>query len=283
MPRLDRYSRPIWNRVLRTNTQFIPLDLLEWCEDPIPYPLIQNDKALFFNNSFWDCAIADRTGLRRENADAKAIQLAWEFVNSSDKNLFVALLDIDALGHLYGNPSNELIKASIRAIEAFHAFVQELDERDELGAAFLLSDHGMSNVKKIIELGIEYRIPKCGETWMCYYDSLYFKAWSEDYKIINDIKQELEGLPGKILSKERRIELGVTSKLFGEILFVLDEGYAFAPNFFGRGVAKAYHGYVDYGDMQQGIFVSNVELDLADTVRPLEVYDQLVGSFSEAN
>lgn len=279
-PRLDRYLRPVWNYLLKSNTQFIPLDLIDWYDESIPYPLIQNDKALFFNNSGWDCAIADRTGLAGEDADNKAIQLAWSYLRHSNKDIFIALLNIDALGHTYGNPSNEVESASMNALKEYRSMVQSLDIRGELGSAYLLSDHGMSNVTRIIDLRMEYRIPGCGKRWICYYDSLYFKAWSDSSAMLDVIKDELRTLPGKILGSMERKRLGVTSRSFGDILFVLNEGNAFAPNFFGRGAAKAYHGYIDYGEMQYGVFVTNTGRGNIESITPIEAYQQMTSSFS---
>jgi Type I phosphodiesterase / nucleotide pyrophosphatase len=275
-PRLDRYSRPIWNKILQFNTQFIPLDQLDKFSASIPYPLVKSEQSLFFDNVNWEAAIADRTGLTGKPADTQAFEMAKDAVLNTDKNIFVALLHIDALGHIYGNPSEEVKNASIEAIKMFKTLVKSLDSKGELGQAYLVSDHGMSNVTTVVDLSVEYKVPGFGDKWMCYYDSIYLKLWCDEE--INEFKQiqnVLKDVPGHFLSKLERQELGVTDSSFGDHIFVLDEGAAFAPNFFGRGVAKGYHGYTNYGDTQLGVYISTDEREMPKVVSPLLVYNQM--------
>ncbi len=273
-PRLDRYSRPLWEEVINIPTDFIPLHLLEWFEDPIPDALVANDGRPFFEEPGWDLAIADRTGLTFKDADAAALEAARDFARSSERNLFVSLVQLDRLGHLHGCPSQAVEAASKFAVEAFQELIRIMDQRGRLSSATLLSDHGMSNTTRVVRCELESLVPRCGQDWLCYYDSLYLKVWAEDQRIISQVEDILAGLPGDILTSEQRTKLGVTRRSFGDILFVLHEGNVFAPNFFARRAVRGYHGYVRYGDNQLGAFISTKPVQQS-VLTPIEAYGVL--------
>ena len=213
-------------------------------------------------------------GLER---DLECIEVAKNFVVNSNKNLFIALMHIDSLGHIFGNDKERITDGAKEILAPFIESLDYLNKKNQLGKVVIISDHGMVNVHNdhIIDPKFEYTISGFGDKWMCYYDSLYLKIWSDDRSLLKKFRLLLSKYPGKILDMRERKKAGASSIDFGNILYILNEGYAFAPNFFGRGTAKGYHGYMTNSDEHNGVFISQEINSDTSNLNPIKVFEIL--------
>ena len=278
-PQLDRYSRPVWNRILRWETDFIPLHLVENFAPAIPDLLVTESSTALFQRPGWERAVADLTGAGGLMADQVAMDRARALASTTRSHLFVALTSPDRIGHKHGCPSPEMDSVAGRMLSHFLEIMGLMERNGGVEDATLVSDHGMSTVNETLRCGIESQVPGCGANWLCYYDSLYLKVWSDEQSLIDDARAYLEPLPGRVLTEGDRVRLGVSNPEFGDLIFVLDEGTAFAPNFFARRVSKGYHGYVWYGDPHMGLFLSTLRTEQS-TITPLDVFTALESASS---
>lgn len=74
---------------------------------------------------------------------------------------------------------------------------------------------------------------------------------------------DLALLPGLTVSEKYRDIKGIKQRKHGDIIFVLSQGYAFSPNYFGYSKMKGYHGYLKYDSSHQGILATtkNINID----------------------
>ena len=64
-----------------------------------------------------------------------------------------------------------------------------------------------------------------------------------------------ECLPVHCFSDNDRKKYNITNKLFGDIIFLINNKLAFSPNLFGFLKMKAYHGYLPKTMDNKGVFL----------------------------
>jgi hypothetical protein len=138
-----------------------------------------------------------------------------------------------------------------------------IKEHGEDGTIVLLSDHGMSPVYNKISLSLEDEFgPQKTDRYLYFLDSLILRVWVFDGALSKEIEDFLLSRNfGHLLSTTERKYYGVTNKQFGDLIFILNEGYVFEPNYFGfgvRGVIHGMHGYLPDSEMQKGVLLSNI-------------------------
>ena len=104
----------------------------------------------------------------------------------------------------------------------------------------IVSDHGMSTVKKKIDLDLEKHFGKQNaKNYIAYCDTAVMCIWAKDdnlsLKIADYLKTREEG---HLLTEEEREFYGVTNRLFGDYIYILREGNVFADNWFGKSIKK---------------------------------------------
>lgn len=179
----------------------------------------------------------------KKDKDLNVYLEAKEAIGSHDK-IFLSLVDLDHLGHIKGVGSLEYNIKLRKLDEQIKDLADKFKKNG--GEVIVLSDHGMVNVNKGVKIDIEKEIGKVDEDSYVYFiDSTLLRVWtfSKEYK--KKVEDYLKTKRfGKILSDKEREKYGITSKKFGDFIFILNEGICFSPNFFGRGLPKAMHGYL---------------------------------------
>ena len=130
----------------------------------------------------------------------------------------------------------------------------------------VVSDHGMSEVVFSYNLQLEKRFGiQSIKKYLFFYDSVVLRVWSKDTKLLNEIEIYLNSLGiGGLLSQEDRKKYCVSNKQFGDIIYILNEGNIFLPNYFGvglRSIVKGMHGYLPDNKDQMGVVISNFHLE----------------------
>jgi hypothetical protein len=196
-------------------------------------------------------------------------------------NIFAAFGDLDGVTHEYGVGSEEYNKKVEELDNYLCQMYKEFSSKNPKGSFLLISDHGMANVNKSVDINMEKEFGRAGEdTYLYFIDSTMLRVWAFDERKKSEIEKYLKNLGcGKVLNRQERINYGITSKTFGNIIFLLNEGVVFSPSFMGHKAAKAMHGYSSEYEKQAGLCLSMGKngsvANLPPTCRTIELYDFL--------
>jgi hypothetical protein len=170
--------------------------------------------------------------------------------------LFVPLPDLDGIAHKHGLGSAEHQAHLARLDDWVAKLAQDFRRRHPAGHIFVVSDHGMANVRSGVHLDIEARCERSGlRTYLYFSDTTLLRVWVYDETLHQPLAQFLGFLPrGHLLTEEERQHYGLTNPAFGDFILVLEEGYCFEPSTFARHIPKAMHGYHPQLPSQWGVF-----------------------------
>ncbi|MDN5345745.1 MAG: hypothetical protein PWQ73_242 [Petrotoga sp.] len=206
----------------------------------------------------------DRTLPRNEEKRMETMfNKMFNIAKNTDHPLLFAINIMDHIGHKYGPESSEydsFLDLFAKKLLDLLTFLNKNGFH-----VILFSDHGMSPYKAKINLAdFEHYFGRFfGKYIVYFYDSLYFRAWIFDSFLYTEIEEFLGKLPGKVLSSNDRKQFGVVHEEHGHVIFVLNEGFTFHPNYFGYSAMKGYHGYLPEFERQHGIaaFSQNFKID----------------------
>lgn len=201
--------------------------------------------------------------------------------NIKNKDIFISLCDLDGIGHKFGTNSVEYEERLDYLKEKVEVILDLYEDVFPNEPIVLLSDHGMANIEEYVDATEIVKQIEKKYNAIVFYDSLYLQVFlnsdNDDDKLKEEIKSILiSKLPIKIFTNEERIKYGVTNKLFGNVLGVLDDKIAFSPNLFGFIKLKAYHGYLPNRDANKGVFLhKNLRIDDLNEINSIKVYKLL--------
>jgi len=163
--------------------------------------------------------------------------------------LYVKLGDLDFTGHVFGPHSSE-IKSRVKQTDERVKRIVERWRQIEPRLEFLIfSDHGMSKVVGQIDLlhalrDVDYA--KSHRDYVVFLDSTMARFWFFTPSIREKFEKHLEEISfGHILKTDdkKRCHLAEGDD-YGELVFVLDEGYIFNPSFWHTYQStRGMHGY----------------------------------------
>jgi hypothetical protein len=173
-----------------------------------------------------------------------------------ERTIFV-INKVDSNGHYIG-PKNPYYLEYLKNLLKDLKVVIEKNKATYL----LFSDHGMSNNPKPFNINMEKLFGKQGKSSYFYFiDSTSIKLWTSKEQLKNKIKNYFESIPeGVLLSEKNRIEYGVQSKNFGDLIFILKNDWYFKNTYFGRGWKSqtfGMHGNWPEHDEQNAIIIDN--------------------------
>lgn len=175
--------------------------------------------------------------------------------------VYLSLNDLDSVSHEWGLESPEYARHEQLLGEGVGELIARFRQlRGEDAPVVVLSDHGMATVSATVNLQVEERLGRPGrDRYLYFLDSTLLRVWCYDPALRPEVERmlaESAGLGRRVTDEERQC-WGIASPASGDYLFVLDEGLIFEPNFIGRGVPKAMHGYhPDYAS-QHAVFLTN--------------------------
>jgi hypothetical protein len=164
---------------------------------------------------------------------------------------YIKFSALDALGHRYG-PRPDRLRGALKALnEQVAGLTSEL--RKAYGAGLdivLLSDHGMSQVKRIIDVRpILARTGLCpGRDYLYFLDSTTIRLWSDSPSNLQILASIFSHVPGMhVVDRAERARLRIPeneTRSTGDVLVALDEGAVVFPDFFRASIAPhGMHGY----------------------------------------
>ncbi len=190
---------------------------------------------------------------RPPERDRAVMKACSEAIAAGQSRVFVALCDLDSLGHKFGLESREYSSH----LQVLHDWVCQAADafvtRHSGGAVLLVSDHGMAAARGWVVPPPASRISRPNEPALVFYDDVTARVWSEHGRA-NEAAERLATLVGgTIVLPEERSLWGLDAPQLGHAYVVLDEGMAFRPSYFGIRRYKAYHGYLPTLPSQWGV------------------------------
>lgn len=264
-----------------------PMNKLGLFESNIPVGL----KKYFFNKAIYP--LSNNNNFKKLNSEISSLTLyktkksnEMEMISGLtkkglDKRSFVVINSLDQKGHMSNTKKSSYInflrKLLIEINDLINAFVEIYGDNSKIA---LLSDHGMSPVKKGVDLTLENEFGRQSPNRYLYFlDSVICRIWTKDHKFKSEIKTFLNQKKfGKVINNDERIRYQITNKKFGDIVFILNEGYVFKPNFFGlglRGLPSGMHGYNSESNIQSGVISSNIDIFTKKKYRNIEVLETI--------
>lgn len=191
--------------------------------------------------------------------DRSSYRRAGDIIRKGGKRIFVFFPDLDGIAHRRGIQSSSYWEKVRWLDEACRRLTEDFLARHPKGKVALLSDHGMAEFEEKVDLGLEEKFGKPDpEKLVYFYDSLYLRVWFPDPSLKEEVRSFLEeNKSGFVLSREERRSFGLADPSLGEIIFLLREGFAFSPNYFGTRLHRAYHGYHPRLKSQKSILLLN--------------------------
>jgi len=238
----------------------IPFDSLDLFQHKGGYPLRGNWEYKTIFDEFGFATIApDFLPLPSGKKDKYSYTKAKELINQGEEQIFVSFPGLDGVAHKFGMDSSQYKERIGRIDNYSKELVARFLTLHSQGRIVILSDHGMARAKEKVSLQLEKRFGRPDVNRLVYfYDSLYLRIWIQRHSLRKEITDFLQkSKAGNILTREERAFWGLSDPKLGEIIFLLKEGYAFAPNYFGFRLLRAYHGYHPDLESQKCIFLFN--------------------------
>jgi predicted AlkP superfamily pyrophosphatase or phosphodiesterase len=243
------------------------------------YPLQSNWKyKTIFDEFKFTTIVPDHLPLALGSRDKYSYTKAIKAIDiGENKKIFVSFPDLDGLAHKVGMDSSQYEERIEWIDNHAEKLVEKFINRYPQGRVVILSDHGMANAKEGVNFQLERKFGLPDPSKLVYfYDSLYLRIWAKSRFLKEEIVSFLQqSKVGHILTEEERAFWGLSSPELGEIIFLLKEGYAFAPNYFGLRLQRAYHGYHPKLESQKCIFLYSGSRILDEPKYLKDVYNAL--------
>lgn len=174
--------------------------------------------------------------------------------------IFVHLWKLDSVMHKYGSESSEALAYLQELDGMIESFLKKLGEKHNV-RVIACSDHGMSGINGYLNMDgvIKQTGLEEGVDYEKFYDSMMARFWCKNNKALEKIKKKLQGIAeGRTFTPSDAEKLFVSNerKIFGDLLFVANEGIQLLPNYFdGFGKTRAQHGFIPESNELDGMFM----------------------------
>lgn len=204
----------------------------------------------------------------------RGMKRAIEELDPGTRFVFVYLHHIDMASHVIGLDS-KLFRRVVRWVDALAGdMVGRVEARLGPCETLLFSDHGMSTIRRFVGFPDLWRHPAFPGQFQFALDATMIRLWHRDTPtaLREEIRERVRcGAPGRFLVPEevRELHLDLSSRLYGDEIFLLDPGTVVHPNFHSLIRPRAMHAYHPDDPDQQGIMI-------APEGRPLQEISELV-------
>jgi hypothetical protein len=198
--------------------------------------------------------------------------------------IVLKLNSLDRLGHKYGPLSTE-VRERVKYLDSIvEEAISMLQSKINNISFIIMSDHGMVPVEKFVnieEIFIKEMSIRPLVDYIPYIGSTFASFFILNRRAESIIRKILEGLSsyGRILTEYDLDMLGIDKKLYGHIIFALNEGMVFFPNFFQRrNIPKGMHGYA-YSKYDNAIFIASgisIKGTLPQTLKYPDIFKILI-------
>ena len=263
----------------------IPFKMVPYFKREGKYPFIGECRSILDNFKKF---VTDDLKNGLGNRDSVIINEVLSYMEKEtfNENIFVSLCDLDGIGHKYGVDSDEYFNRLNFLEKQINMIVVKYQKNFNNSPILVLSDHGMSNVKKFIDPRKTINHIEKKFKLHCFYDSLYLHVFFRDKNLLfkKNIVEKIikKNLPVSIFDERDRLVYGITNRNFGDIICLLKNEHAFSPNLFGFLKLKAYHGYMPGSLDNKGVFLSkNLKSKCKKNIKSIDVYDIIVDNMKK--
>ena len=230
-------------------------------------------KSIFSEPENFDCLLSE---YQNENeSDNKRYKISLESIGKSSR-LFVSFCELDHISHKFGVSSKEYLQELTILKNYIETLYKNFRRIFSDGHIIIMSDHGMANVREGVVIDIESELGPAGDkTYFYFIDSTILRVWTFNQILKEKIEISLNSKKsGRVLSEKDRSDLGISSSKWGDIIYLLNEGFIFAPSFLEKGIPKAMHGYHPDLPSQKGIFMysGSLVVDKKESLSSVDVF-----------
>lgn len=270
---INRVVHRIFGYLLKERVYAIPYNVLPLMVNsgPTSYEWAFDKPTLLTDGDFKRVLYSEE-GVNDERIFKKTIEI---IAQGDCERLFVSTAQLDGVMHHYGMKcdeyENQIKLINTHVTDIVNKFI---DVNGEDALYFIISDHGMASVEQAIEFDIEKKFgPPGNHSYVHFIDATFYRVWINKEELRDDMLKELNNLDGgRVLNQKEREHYGIVDNKHGDIIYLLDEGYQFAPSFFGKGICKSMHGYDSELESQLGIFISNADGDHGSKISAKNIY-----------
>lgn len=158
-------------------------------------------------------------------------------IKNGEINIFFNTCFADSIGHKCrrGNLYSQKLKPYMQKVQSAIDLYLQMHPQEEV---LIVSDHGMSTINHLVDLELVNNFGKeSKESYIAYTDSCVMCLYVFDKKLIPQFEDYLSNRrEGHLLSREEREYYKAEDLRFGDILYILKEGYCFKNNWFGQSI-----------------------------------------------
>lgn len=225
----------------------------------------------------------DARGLKKGMRDAELVARATSAVDAGATPIYLPLPDLDGIGHA-DRRSGPRWAAHLAQVDGWVSGLSDrFLSRHPVGDVFVVSDHGMADVRGGVTFDIEKDIgPQGPGRYLYFTDSTLLRVWVYDPDLGPPIAEYIQASAvAHLITHDERIAWGLTSPAFGDFIAVLDEGLCFRPSTFARNIPAAMHGYHPDVASQHAVLLHRgahpPDRPVARTLEVFEVLDKALG------
>lgn len=171
----------------------------------------------------------------------------------------------DIYGHKYGPDSDERRKNLSDIDSKIKKLISKMESVYSNVNVLILGDHGMTPVKKYVDLKgmIEKKSGlKAGDDYVMFLDSTIAKFWFKNDKTKKIITDILKTIPeGHFIteSEKKRLRINFKDNKYGDLMFFMSPGTMIFPDYFHiiENRVVGMHGYIDDHDATYGALIFN--------------------------
>jgi hypothetical protein len=213
-------------------------------------------------------------------------QPSWQVVEAyhiSDIKPWTYLFigEVDGLSHRHRQNSPFVIEYLKRFDAIVERYYREFEQRTGDFSFFAFSDHGHQLVHEKINLYTVFR--QAGRDLNCYLhviDANFARFWFDNEAERRQVRQVLARIQNGFVLQAADLaayHVEMPDNRFGDLVFYLDAGSAFAPTSFGFGKKEiSLHGYLPAYPDADGVFIANRSFATADPVELVDVLPSLL-------
>jgi len=188
---------------------------------------------------------------------------------------YTQLMSVDKTLHKFGKQSTQAKNALINIDKIIRKYVNKFLEENSDGEVIIWGDHGFANIQDYINLG---KILPDRKDYLFFIAGTTASFWFDSEDAKKEILEKLSKIKEiKILDKKtaRKYKIPFDEK-YGEIVFYVEKGKYFFPNFYQRGKEKfrAMHGYPDDNELN-GFLITNIKKRVNKSLKINEIREIL--------
>lgn len=260
---------------------------------PVPYlPWFDETGHSVFSPTFDQTSLLDHPKLTSflyhqfppgEDQDERIFRAALDHLRNAEQpgSVLLTLVKIDSCSHWQGVDSPPYQKVLADSDRYIRELTEAFLAREPEGIAFVVSDHGMSNIETTIRLDLEKAFGRPStDTYTYFSEATILRVWVHDPELRDRIANHLDHIEGlRAFRDDEREADGITRPEFGDLIYYTDEGVQIVPSFWGPKPSFGMHGHHPRHPGQHGVCLASRAGLFDGSVRAKDFYQVLAAQF----